>query len=202
MMTVRVKSVSRPVANAFEPRGRRSHSVSISEQRRPLLLPQEVQALGTDDSIIFYERLRPIRCKKIRYFTDRRFQARLLPAPRQAAPPRVAPLMPNTPSLIEGSDEPQGSPPREAGGHSASAAPGGSAEFKREKAALEPMPAQVPQTREATMADIERIDQLTLEEFAMDFSKVVLPKKEEGERMTDEEMNIAVESFLNTLRGP
>src|SRR3984885_13596326 len=45
--TVRVKSHSKPVAGLLETRGSKSRSVSVSEQRRPLLLPQEVQSLGT-----------------------------------------------------------------------------------------------------------------------------------------------------------
>src|SRR5207248_1782364 len=38
----------------------------------------------------FYEGLRPIRCRKIRYFADRRFRERLLPAPEVPLPPRRA----------------------------------------------------------------------------------------------------------------
>src|ERR1700733_7738790 len=83
--TVRVKSVSHPQPSLVAGRGQRSRSVNISEQRRPLLLPQEVQGLGVEEAIIFYEGLRPIRAKKIRYFADRRFRARLLPAPKQGA---------------------------------------------------------------------------------------------------------------------
>ena len=81
--TERVNSVSRPIPGLFEARKHKSRSVSTSEQRRPLLLPQEVQTLGSDDAIIFYEGLRPIRCKKIRYFADRRFR-RLGCCPRAA----------------------------------------------------------------------------------------------------------------------
>jgi len=96
--TVRVKSHSRPVAGLLETRGHKSRSVSVSEQRRPLLLPQEVQSLGVDDAIIFYEGLRPIRCKKIRYFADRRFRRRLLAPPRHA--PRRAKPTPADPTPL------------------------------------------------------------------------------------------------------
>lgn len=47
------------------------------------------------------------------------------------------------------------------------------------------------------MADIERIDSLKLEDFAVDFDKVKLP---ESGRLTDEDLSIAVESYLSTLR--
>ena len=44
-----------------------SRSQNVSEQRRALLLPQEVKELGAEEAIMFYEGLRPIRCQKIRY---------------------------------------------------------------------------------------------------------------------------------------
>lgn len=166
--TVRVRSISRPVPGMFETRGHKSRSVSVSEQRRPLLLPQEVQSLGKDDAIIFYEGMRPIRCKKIRYFADRRFRARLLPTPPHAAPVGPNPVTTGQPPA---SEVPQG-------------------EFV----------SSAPRTRAATPQDIERIDELTLEDFAVDFGKVVLPKKAEGERMTAQEMDTAVESFIAALQ--
>jgi type IV secretion system protein VirD4 len=84
--TVKVKTFSKPIFD-FESKGRRSRSQSVSEQRRALLLPQEVKELGTDHEIIFYEGMRPIRCRKIRYFEDARFKARLFPPPER--PPAV-----------------------------------------------------------------------------------------------------------------
>ena len=80
--TVKVKTFSKPIFD-FESKGRRSRSQSVSEQRRALLLPQEVKELGTDHEIIFYEGMRPIRCRKIRYFEDPRFRARLFPPPER-----------------------------------------------------------------------------------------------------------------------
>jgi len=81
--TVKVRAVSGPAFSLFE-KGRRSSSVSVSEQKRPLMLPQEVKEMGAQREIIFAENVRPIRAKKIRYFRDRRFKARLLPPPEQA----------------------------------------------------------------------------------------------------------------------
>lgn len=53
---------------------------SESEERRPLLLPQEVKALDTGKEIIFLEGLAyPILATKIRYFRDRFFKRRLFP---------------------------------------------------------------------------------------------------------------------------
>jgi type IV secretion system protein VirD4 len=168
--TVRARTVSRPLFDWGDSKGRRSRSVSVSEQRRPLLLPQEVKALGSRQALIFYEGLWPIRCKKLRYFEDRRFRARLLP------PPVVAPAPAATPVTTSPATEAQGD---------TSATPA-------------PVSAQV--TREATVEDIERLDSLTLEDFAAPLSEVKLPQKGEGERLSPEEMNAAVESFLQSLR--
>jgi type IV secretion system protein VirD4 len=184
--TVRVKSHSRPVAGLLDTRGSKSRSVSVSEQRRALLLPQEVQGLGIDDAIIFYEGLRPIRCKKIRYFADRRFRRRLLAPPRHAPRPEK-PMVADLPASDALSET--GTP-----GIAPSVEP-----IVRPDQAM----ASVPRTREATAQDIEHIDELTLEDFAVDFGSVVLPEKPAGERMTTAEMDVAVESFLAALReGP
>ena len=57
-------------------------------------------------------------------------------------------------------------------------------------------------TREATVADLSRLESLTLEDFAVDFGRVQLPEKRSGERLTSQELQAAVESFLETLRSP
>jgi type IV secretion system protein VirD4 len=165
--TVKVKTHSRPMMDLSDSKGRRQRSVSVSEQRRALLLPQEVKALGGEQAIVFYEGLRPIRCRKIRYFEDPRFTRRLLRAPEV---PRQKPAEAQPPS---------GNPPV------TGAAP---AEALRGAETVE---------REATAEDIERIESLTLEDFAADFSAVDLPT--EG-RMSEDQMKDAVESFLDTLR--
>ena len=93
--TVRASSHSRPAFMAMNRKAGRSGSTTFSQQPRALLLPQEVKEIGSDDAIIFYEGLRPIRCKKIRYYADPRFRARLSPPPRQATPvPRKSFLVP------------------------------------------------------------------------------------------------------------
>jgi type IV secretion system protein VirD4 len=189
--TVRVKSHSRPVAGLFGSPGTKSKSVSVSEQRRPLLLPQEVQALGQDDAIIFYEGLRPIRCKKIRYFADHRFVKRLM------APPRHVPLHGGKPTTAPPASEGTGDPSTLHGNVA-----GASSTLERVGVPPEEVISSAPLTRAATEQDIERIDELTLDDFAVDFGKVLLPEKPDGERMTTEEMDTAVESFLAALREP
>lgn len=178
--TVKVKSVSHPVAGFWSARGSRQRSVSVSEQRRALMLPQEVKELGAKEALIFYEGMRPIRCRKIRYFSDHRFKARLLPPPTQASTAhRVAEKGVTVNQL-----------------HSDDAGVPSTIQPSRERS-LE-FPGTV--LREAHVDDLERLDSLTLDDFAADFNQVVLPQKAEGERLTSEELHTAVESFLATLR--
>jgi len=61
-------------------------SISEQETSRPLLTPGEVMQLPTDDALIFVSGCPPIRAKKLRYFEDRNFAPRCLPAPRFAVP--------------------------------------------------------------------------------------------------------------------
>jgi len=51
--------------------------------------------------------------------------------------------------------------------------------------------------RDATVEDIERIESLTLEDFATDFSKVQIPDREGS--LSDPEMKTAVDTFLSSL---
>ncbi|MBB3228661.1 type IV secretion system protein VirD4 [Luteibacter sp. Sphag1AF] len=50
------------------------------DERRALMLPQELKAMSPDEQIIFIEgSAHPIKCRKIRYYKDRFFTERLLP---------------------------------------------------------------------------------------------------------------------------
>jgi type IV secretion system protein VirD4 len=173
--TVKVKTVSKPVGGSLARRGGRSGSQNVSEQRRALLLPQEVKELGSEEAIVFYEGLRPIRCRKIRYFTDARFRKRLLPAPEVPLPPVKVSLPASS-----------------------------RAQLAAEGAALPAAPSSVPREtkedvviRDGTVADIQRLESLTLDDFATDFSKVELPQHEG--KMSDAEAKTAVDSFLHSI---
>jgi type IV secretion system protein VirD4 len=173
--TVRVKSFSQPRATAFATKGQRHGSVSVNEHKRPLMLPQEVKELGRDRELLLCEGLRPNLAKKNRYYEDPFFRKRLLPPPKHATPKR----------------RPAAAPPPAPGGAPIQEAPGPSAVG----AAVEAPPVMRP----ATAKDIERIDQLTLKDFNVDFDQVDLPVKAEGEKYTKEELDTAVNSFLNAL---
>lgn len=63
-------------------------SHSYTEERRPLMLPQEIKELPKDDELIFLEGCKPIRGKKRWYFKDRQLKRRLLdpvPLPKPLA---------------------------------------------------------------------------------------------------------------------
>ena len=168
--TVRVRSLSQPRGAMFATKATSRGSVSVSEQRRPLLLPQEVKELGRDRELLLYEGTRPILAWKNRYFEDPFFRQRLLPPPPRAIPAHVA----------------------------ARAAPVTAAPPPAAEAPSVAQPA--PRQRATTPEDLEHLDELTLEDFEIDFDHVVLPEKAEGERFTKAELDVAVDSFINALR--
>lgn len=92
--TVRSSSRSRPAGLS---RGQRS--VSESDQRRALMLPQELSQMPDDQLIILKAGLPPVRGGKLRYYQDPVFRRRVI------APPVIAPLAPALPA----------SPPDDAG---------------------------------------------------------------------------------------
>ena len=75
--TEKSRSMSRP-SGWF---GGRGASESISDQRRALLLPQELKEIGQTKEIILLENTRPILAEKICYWKDPVFTERLVPAP-------------------------------------------------------------------------------------------------------------------------
>lgn len=59
-----------------------SSSTSTSDQRRALMLPQEIRELGQTREIVSLENCKPIHCDKIRYYEDPDFTCRAnLPPP-------------------------------------------------------------------------------------------------------------------------
>jgi type IV secretion system protein VirD4 len=55
--------------------------VSRQETARPLLTPGEVMQLPPADELVLVSGLAPIRAKKLRYYEDRNFTSRIMPAP-------------------------------------------------------------------------------------------------------------------------
>lgn len=72
--TVKSKSISRQ-------RGKSNVNESTSDQRRALLMPQEIKEIGQWKEIIILENVKPIMCDKIQYFEEDVFKKRIMPAP-------------------------------------------------------------------------------------------------------------------------
>ena len=60
---------------------KRGPSTSVTDQRRALMLPQEIKEMPADQQLLFVEHVLPVRCHKIKYFKDPIFKERLLPPP-------------------------------------------------------------------------------------------------------------------------
>ena len=172
--TVRVRTRSRPQFGGLGGKAGRSGNVSESEQKRALLLPQEVKELGPRKEIIFCEGLRPILANKIRYFADRRFQKRLLPPPLDPAP-RLNNLTLASPHIQ----------------HKECAACDADT-VNDTSGANSSRPS-------ATSLDPEGLESLTLDDFDADFSRVELPAHDGP--WNEQEMQTAVHSFIDTLQG-
>ncbi len=90
------KRISEALGTATELRAQRNYAghrlapwlghlmVSRQETARPLLTPGEVMQLPPDDAVVMVSGHPPIRAKKLRYYQDRNFTSRVLPAPAQA----------------------------------------------------------------------------------------------------------------------
>jgi type IV secretion system protein VirD4 len=60
--------------------GKGAPTRSVSKERRALMLPQELKAMGPDKEVFLYENIhRPVLCEKIRYYKYAYFKKRLLP---------------------------------------------------------------------------------------------------------------------------
>jgi type IV secretion system protein VirD4 len=87
------KRISDSLGTATELRAQRNYAghrlapwlghlmVSRQETARPLLTPGEVMQLPPDDAVVMVSGHPPIQAKKLRYYQDRNFTGRVLPAP-------------------------------------------------------------------------------------------------------------------------
>ena len=93
--TVRSPSRSRPTGLS---RGHRS--VSESDQRRALMLPQELMQLPASDLILLKAGTPPIRGRKIAYYRERAFTERVRPPPRiESLPAQTGPSAGDEPAI-------------------------------------------------------------------------------------------------------
>lgn len=61
-------------------RGHPSRSENVSDQKRALMLPQELRELGEQREILIADNCKPVLADKIKYYAEPVFKARLLPA--------------------------------------------------------------------------------------------------------------------------
>lgn len=73
------RSLSRPVGFSFQKGA--SPSDTVADEKRALMLPQELKEMGQDKEIVLLENCKPVLATKIRYYMDAVFQRRLRPAP-------------------------------------------------------------------------------------------------------------------------
>ncbi|EEN5929012.1 TraM recognition domain-containing protein [Salmonella enterica] len=145
--TVKGKSINRPTMGG-------KSSVTISDNKRALLLPDEVKKIGKKREIIFSD-INPILCEKIFYDKEKVFRKRLLPA--HAFDPIEIVIR----DFII---------PNEA--------------VEREEIII-------------TDKNISIIDDLSLADFDIAFEDVEIPT---GDNISDEDMQLAVNSFLSSMK--
>jgi type IV secretion system protein VirD4 len=185
--TVRVKTHSKPVWELSNGKTGRHRSVSVSEQRRPLMLPQEVRSLGKDREIVFTEDTPPILCRKIRYYRVAALRNRIRKPPPV---PAIELRRDGAHAVGDGGAEP--------------ASPGDSIDPSvpnpqsgMQRAVSATAGADTAPRAEAGVETENAIDALTLEDYETDFSRVEIPDHDGP--LTREEMQTAVASFLDTL---
>jgi type IV secretion system protein VirD4 len=170
-MTMKSKSRSRQIMS------NNLGNVSTSDAGRDLMNPTEVKHMGINNEIVFVEGVRPIMCRKIWYWKERFFRRRAnLPLPH------IEPIVITMPVPIV------------IAGDAVMTPPAGPRTVKSGKP-VEPV-AKPP--RPITPADVKRLPTLRLTDYAVDFTKVELPK---GEPVTDDDLKKAFGSFLQTIEA-
>lgn len=168
--TVKGTSVSKS-KNLF---GKKTPTESMSDQRRALLLPQEITSLGKGRELVVMEDVPPILARKVTYFKDRAFLDRLkLVSARLNALGSKVPTKKQLDDAIEAGE--LGAPVpkidleahnREVGGElPVTVAPPKQA-----------APQVVTVERPVTPDDVPNLAKLSLASFAVDFSAVEKPK--------------------------
>lgn len=153
-----------------------SKSTNESDQRRELLLPQEIKDIGAQAEILFLENCKPIQCKKACYYLDAVFMDRL-----KSVSPSLAKLgakLPSEEQLIAAAARGELAAPVHRleirGSHTPD-------EMAAVKAIVEDALMDTPketESRAVTAADIDKLDELDLSDFNLDFSGIEVPSGE------------------------
>lgn len=86
--TMTVKSKSRTIHGMLANR-----SISESDQRRALMMPQELMQMPKGDLLLLRGGIPPVRARKIEYFRSRRFTGRISDPPKVASRPITHPTV-------------------------------------------------------------------------------------------------------------
>lgn len=170
--TVEQKNTSRPMWGGSG----KSPSVSISEQPRRLLLPQEVKELGSSRMILFHEGLRPVLADRVYYFREKHLSQREMDAPEV---PKLVIAKPAglraAPAAIAATARRPASPCDPATTSTAGHAPS----------------KEGPERP----TDDARLDELDLEDFSFDFENIAIPHGS----FTDEELKARADMFVSAI---
>ena len=168
--TVKNKSRSRQLT------GKSGRSENASDHGRALLLPQEVRQIGKNAEILILEDCPPVMCQKITWYKEKIFAERgnNLKALEKGDPnaikwpsPEVPKVDPNSRHMGEINFRPN-------------------SVDEASRAVVE---------RPVTAADIEKIDELDLDNFSCDFSKIDVPKGD----IDDDAMDALVNDFFSVM---
>jgi type IV secretion system protein VirD4 len=169
-----VKGVSESRAKAFF--SKRQNSESISDQRRALLLPQEITGLGQDRELVILENMPPILAHKIAYYKSHDFMDRLKEVSRSLD--RLGRKLPTQKQLDEAIFK----------GELASSVPMINLKEHHQRmegqdraitvaAPQQTMTEVVTVEREATANDIPKLQTLPLNNYAVELTGIPVPKK-------------------------
>lgn len=148
--------------------GKASRSENASDHGRALLLPQEVKQIGKNAEILILENCPPIRCEKITWYKDKLFTERGNGRDGVKWPCPAVPTVDPDQRVM------------------------GDVEFKPNSLTEA---SRTVVERPVTAQDIEKIDELDLDNFSVDFSKIEVPKGD----IDDEAMDALVNDFFDAM---
>lgn len=169
--TVKGKSLSRGTGIG----SKRSQSESLSDQRRALLLPQEITGLGQNTELVVMENLAPILARKVVYFNDPAFIDRLKQTSRTLKSLRSKPTRQQLDDAIHSGELAAKAPKIDLEAHHWKVA-GENPETPLTIVISDQPALRIPFERPVTADDVPNLAKLSLASFAIDFSEIETPK--------------------------
>lgn len=136
--------------------------------------------MGNDRALLFMEGVRPIRARKIRYYQVPWLARRVLPPP---VVPAIEPILAMPVRTVETATA-ESEPAAQASPSASDTSVGGGRTF-----------------HPGTVEDVERIEELTLEDFELDLSSVVFPEVAPGERIPESALARSANDLVALLKG-